>query len=158
MKLIGTVIFFLFNKKWWSDIGLMMYCKPTQSLEKTLKSGKYPGFLNMLDHISTEEHMKYTRIELNSGISTIQKIGDRIKLCELYGECKETKAYYKGIYNMYIKKGITAENCYTYLKWLDAVCRDKINEKAKEIREKEKEKNKKSIKEGTYFYVYCINR
>ena len=151
--------FCFFNKKWRSDFGLVLHCKPLWPLWKILKERKYPALLNMIEHIKTEEHVKYARLEILSlGNDTIRKIGDRIELCKIYGECKETRAYYKGIYNMYIKKGVTKEDCEAYLEWIHTVCRDKINEKAKEIREKEKEKNKKSIKEGTYFYVYCINR
>ena len=123
---------------------LLKYCKPRQDLAVSFKKHEYPGYLNMIDHLKDLDDIAYIRQDIRLGLADADRIGERLELCQ-NGENKENKKYYKGIKKLYIDKGITKSDVEANKNWLNTVAKEKLNSKAKELREKEKIKESAEV-------------
>lgn len=119
-----------------NQLTMGLQIKPHQDLATSLKKHEYPGFLNLIKKTNNIDDLKYLRNDINTGISMINRITERITKCNKLGEVNETKSYYKGINKKYISKGITEKDCEKYVKWLKEVCKPEITKRIKELNDK----------------------
>ena len=102
--------------------------------------GYNAGLISVVNKETDLEYLKYIRSDTRSTIDTINLIIPRLEKCIRLGECRETRAFYKGIYKQYISKGVTPKDCEIAIKGVQKMI-DEINDRIKVVR--------KMIKDGS---------
>ena len=98
-----------------------------------LKAHKNDEYLNYINKCKNIDDLDYLRRDCNMAINMYTEIGERIDKINKEGNSKETRKYYKGIYNDYIKRGVTSKDCELFTKWCKEVVLPTISARRKEL-------------------------
>ena len=98
-----------------------------------LKAHKNDRLLNYINKCKSIDELDYIRKDCHIFIYAYNNIGERIDKINKEGNSKETRSYYKGIYNDYIKHGITSKDCKLIVKWCRDVVLPAIFDRRKEL-------------------------
>ena len=98
-----------------------------------LKAHKNDEYLNYINKCKNVEDLNFLRKDCNAIINSYTTIGPRIDKISKEGLTKETKIYYKSIYNDYVKHGITGKDCELFVKWCREVVLPAISARRKEL-------------------------
>lgn len=98
-----------------------------------LKAHKNDEYLNYINKCKNIDDLDYLRRDCNMAINMYTNIGERIDKINKEGNSNETRKYYKGIYNDYIKRGVTSKDCVLFVKWCKEVVLPTISARRKEL-------------------------
>lgn len=98
-----------------------------------LKAHKNDEYLNYINKCKNIDDLDYLRRDCNMAINMYTNIGERIDKINKEGNSSETRKYYKGIYNDYIKRGVTSKDCTLFVKWCKEVVLPAIAARRKEL-------------------------
>lgn len=105
------------------------------ALWKVFKDHKYEGYLKIIDSCKDESDIRYLQQDMSIGKRQFKVIRERIQNCQ-HGKNAENATYYDNINKLYMSHGVTPKDVDLTNEWYDTVARKRLNEKAKEIRDK----------------------
>lgn len=114
-----------------------------------LDAGEYdklhPWLLSLAKNAKDMDRINYLRADANTAKQQLRKLSKNVEDVQ-----KGTPSRYVSVKAIQkkIDKGLTTKKINDHIKWLDTVYRKALNDRAKEIREKQKAKNESGIFTG----------